>query len=497
VIVSFVMGVRKWRLPGRQEPVEAEPLDMTLLKWSPDDAFRVRDLVAGGVLILGRAGSGKTSGSGRALMRSIVGLRHSDGRPVMGGLINAAKPEEADEVRALFASVGRSDDLYVVNADAELRLDFIDYAMRMGGDTREITNTITTIGEALRGGDNKGRGEDGDMWEQQNERMIYCAVEIVKHGLGRVTASDLQSFIANCCYEPRQLHSKEWKAGFHYQTLQAAFNATKSEVEAQDVRIAAQYWLNEIVQMSPKTRSSIMVGVMQQLHCWGVGVVRSLTQKTNISPDEILAGKWVLINMPPSKYGNSGLLINAGWRYLTQKAVLRRQAKPGDPVVVIWGDEAQNWVTSNDAKFMAECRSHLGCQVMMTQSLHSLFATLSGSRGNEQALSLVSQFGTRIFHALGSAKDAEFASKLIGEERQQYMGGSFSPPESAFDVMMGTAKYSSSFSEHRAPVIEPAVFMNGMRCGGKNRLVDGIVVKNGEKFKDGRSYKLVTFRQEH
>src|SRR5208282_1853208 len=37
-----------------------DPLDRILFTWSPHDPFTVRDLLNGGVSILGRAGSGKT-----------------------------------------------------------------------------------------------------------------------------------------------------------------------------------------------------------------------------------------------------------------------------------------------------------------------------------------------------------------------------------------------------------------------------------------------------
>jgi hypothetical protein len=50
------------------------PLDKALFQWPGSDVFRVRDLLNGGVLILGRAGSGKTSSSGRTLLQAIVNI---------------------------------------------------------------------------------------------------------------------------------------------------------------------------------------------------------------------------------------------------------------------------------------------------------------------------------------------------------------------------------------------------------------------------------------
>ena len=72
------------------------PLDQELFRWNERDAYRVRDLLNGGCLIVGRAGSGKTSSSGRLLMQSIVD------KPKSALLILAAKPEDADDVQAIF-----------------------------------------------------------------------------------------------------------------------------------------------------------------------------------------------------------------------------------------------------------------------------------------------------------------------------------------------------------------------------------------------------------
>jgi hypothetical protein len=499
-IAAVSMGlVARDLSPKRAKAVPVyDPLDSPLMHWSPDDPFTVRDLLNGGVSIWGRTGSAKTTGSGRRTMRAIVS-HMTNGLPTCSGLITAPKPEDADDVRKLFTSLDMEDRLLVVNPDGELRLDFIDYAMKSGADTREITHTITTIGETLRGGDNKGRGEDGDMWEQQAERMIYNAVEVVKRGRRSVKATELQRFISTMAYDASQLNSESWKAKFHNQVFDAAFHEPMTPAEKHDLEVAGQYWLGEIPQLASRTRSSIQMHVMQALHVWNSGIVREMTQNTNVSPDDILNGrKWVLVNMPPAKYGNSGALINAGYKYLLQRQVLKRQAKPGDPVVVIWCDEAQQFVTSHDAHYMAQCRSHWGCQVFLTQSLFSLFAALKGAAGRNDTLSLMAQFGTRIFHALGSSEDADFASKLIGNELQNFMSGNMPPAEDYFDAMLGMSKYSSSFSEKFEAIVQPNVFMNGLRTGGKaNKLLcDAIVVRSGEPFASGQNWQKVTFKQE-
>ena len=74
--------VRRWSTRKRQadqgNKLAASGLDQALFKWSDRDPFRVRDLLNGGALIVGRAGSGKTSSSGRTLMQAIVNF-HEEG----------------------------------------------------------------------------------------------------------------------------------------------------------------------------------------------------------------------------------------------------------------------------------------------------------------------------------------------------------------------------------------------------------------------------------
>jgi hypothetical protein len=60
-------------------------------KQATRDPVGVRDLLDGGCFNLGRLGSGKTSSSGESLMDAII----REG----GGLILAAKPEDAEDVR--------------------------------------------------------------------------------------------------------------------------------------------------------------------------------------------------------------------------------------------------------------------------------------------------------------------------------------------------------------------------------------------------------------
>ncbi|MFO0884841.1 MAG: TraM recognition domain-containing protein [Pirellulales bacterium] len=441
--------------------------------------------------ITGRAGSGKTSSSGREIGQAIIN------HPRSGGLILAAKPEDLEMWQGIFAKAGRVSDLLVFAPENSLRFNFLGYVLGMGGNTRDVTRCITVIGETLRAADTKG-GESADFWEREQERMIYNAVEVVRVATGSVSAPAIQRFISSAPMALAQIATSEWRAGFCNQCLADAFEKKKPGVETHDYQLAADYWLSEFPSMAEKTRSSIMTGVMGILHVFNTGIVRELAStSTNVSPDDLLAGKWVIVNMAPAEWGDMGALIAAGWKYLVQRRVLRRKTEAKDSVVVIWADEYAQFVNSYDAHYLAQCRSHMGCMVVLTQSLHSYFMTMKGETGKHQANALLTNFSTKVFHALGDVETAEWASGLIGKGRELFVGTSLAPVEDLYTEIMGRTKVSTNASEHYEAMLKPNQLMNGLRTGGvaNDLLCDAVVIRSGEPFADGSNWMWRVFSQ--
>lgn len=491
VVFALVLLLVMQRHRRRKRWIAQEGLDTVLFRWTDRNPFTVRDLLNGGVVILGRAGSGKTSGSGRLLGVSIIAYENS------GGLILCAKPEDAAMWQAIFARCGRTGDLIIFSPDQPNRFNFLNYVIQSGGHTRDITRCLMTIAETLRSSDTKG-GEDADFWQRETERCLYNAAEAIRLAYGCISAPDLQRFINGAALNPETIATAEWQAGFHNQTLKKAFEAQKTPAEEADFQLALDYWLGEIPAMADRTRSSILVGVFGILHPMNTGLVRELVSSaTNCSPDDMLRRKWILVNMAPSEWGDQGAIVCGGWKYLTQKMVLRRAAKPGDSIITIWGDESQQWVTSFDAHYVAQCRSHLGCMIYLTQSIPAYYATLRGNAGRHQAEALLANFGHKVFHALGDEVSASYAANLIGRSLQSFIGMSTGPAESLTEEMWGQPKVTASTSEHFELIVQPNVFQNGLRTGGRasDFVCDGIVVRSGEPFANGENWLWCEFQQ--
>lgn len=465
-------------------------LDTVLLHWTPRDPFTVRDFVNGGIAVLGRTGSGKTSSSGMLLAESIVRF------PRSGGLILGSKPEDRAMWEAIFTKAGRSADLFVFGPERSLRFNFLNYAQQLSDEPRNIVHCLQTLGEGLRSSDNQPTGDQAKFWKLQDDRLLYCAVVILKQALGQVTAPDLQRFIAEAATSPEQISDPQWVAGIHSQWLEAANQAPKSEIETHDFELAVEYWLG-FHKIAEKTRSCIVASVFGILHVLNTGVVRSLTSgETNITPEDMFQGKWVFVDMSPAAWGVAGNLVANGWKYLTQRAVLKRAAGENDFINVIWTDEAHLFVNSHDATYLAQCRSHRGCMVMLSQSLSGFYSAMPGEVGEHQTLSLLAGFSHTIVHATDPIS-AEWAAGKLGKQRETFFGGSLQPSGDFYDELFGPSRITGSYSDHYEPVLQERVFMNGLRTGGRANdfICDAIVIRSGEPFANGANWLWREFSQ--
>ena len=355
------------------------------------------------------------------------------------------------------------------------------------------------IGETLRPGDRKGGRERSILGGGAGEEAAVPvgALQIAKEPLN---ATNLHRFITGAAMDRAQLGSPEWMSGYHSKILERGYNAKKNKIEAGDFELFFDEWRVTHPSEDPKTRSNILAGVMNILSVFASGIVREMVSgETNVSPDDILAGKWVLVDFPPSNWGVAGSFIDAAWKYLTEYAILKRKVTEDSPFVTIWCDEAHLFVNKPDQHFIAQCRSHQGCLVYLSQSVSSFYAAMGGSTDHDEADALLANFSHVIIHA-SDPVTARWAAGKLGREEQTSFGGGFSlrPDEDFFDELMGrSTAFNFNFSRHYEQVLQDQEFQHGMRTGGPQNgfVADAIVIKSGEPFSSGRSYERVTFPQ--
>ncbi len=438
-------------------------LDKVLFRWA-DTPFTLRNLYTS-VFILGAAGSGKTSGSGRMFFNTVLSIPS-------GGVIIASKPEEREDVEKLFARYGRK--LTVIGPNEKARINFLG---ELAGDANNLTNGLETMSEMM----TKKKGESKEpFWERQRAMTFYMAIVMLQLAGKEISGTYIDRFILGAATHLAYLTNAEWQDGFHWQVMKKAHAAEKDDRQQFDYDKSTLYWSKAWPQMAEKTRANIVSECQGVLHPMTSGVVRDLIGTvSNIHIADLEKGDWWLVDMPLQVYSESGRFVGAAIKYLLQRYILARHAK-GDAVpLVLWVDEAHNYINSYDAVTLAEQRSHRGVAVYLTQSIHILYQNL----GEHFTDGLMTNFGTTIVHRVGDAKTALWASGLLGDRLDILTGGS-PDQEGAF---------KTNYNESWLPYMQPSAFLSGLRTHGG--VVDAIVI-SGEPFADGSPFAKVSFKQE-
>jgi hypothetical protein len=233
-------------------------LDNELMKWSPVDPFTVREACQN-TLIVGKTGSGKSSGSGAAILNALVQYGNS------GGLWLASKPEDRDYAIRLFRRAGRIDDLVIMEPGGAERFNILDYEMKRGATTQQLTQQLMVLGETLDRAEGGGKGQEA-FWKAKNREGLNHAIEIVRRATGKLESTDLEYFIDGAAMALAELSDEEWQKSFHAQALDAAGANIRNVIEQRDYEAARQHWRSKWPKMNTETRTSIEAGLYSLLH---------------------------------------------------------------------------------------------------------------------------------------------------------------------------------------------------------------------------------------
>ncbi|MCC7169911.1 MAG: hypothetical protein IT459_05655, partial [Planctomycetes bacterium] len=214
------------RLLGDTKPTSQWDLGTPLLHWAPEDVWTLGHAVEG-CLILGATGSGKTSGSGRAIALAML-------RQGFGGLVLTAKADERAIWERYCAETGRSDDLVVFAPGGSWRFNFLDHERARAGSgaglTENIVNLLATVLEVADRGSSGSGGRDSEQyWVRASRQLMRNAVDLLAMAKGRISVPDLYRLVISAPPSIEQLRSEEWKSrSFCFHCLAEADRAPKS-----------------------------------------------------------------------------------------------------------------------------------------------------------------------------------------------------------------------------------------------------------------------------
>jgi hypothetical protein len=299
-----------------------------------------------------------------------------------------------------------------------------------------------------------------------------------------------------------QVVAEHWqKSSACWQMLRSADAAPKSGYRQHDFTLVADYFLSEYPNLSSRTRSVIVSTFTSMIDVLNRGVLRELFgTTTNLTPDDCLAGKVIIVDLPVKEFAEVGQFAAVIWKYLFQRAVERRPPSADTRPCFLFADESHLFTTRFDALFQSTARSSRCCTVYLTQNLNNYLAAYTGESGEADAKSLLGNLTTHVVHALGDSDTAEFIADLIGRTKQMFSSGNIAyAPYHPVDDLLGhnNGQVSGGYSESFEYDVQPAE-LGRMRTGGRvnNYRVEGLVWRGGRAFRStGKAYLWTSFNQ--
>lgn len=394
----------------------ADP-DTPLLKLTPSDAFTLRDAF-NGVHIFGAIGSGKTSGSGKALARAYL-------RAGMGGLVLCAKPEEVELWQRYAEENGRASS--VILFDERLGFNFIDYELSRQGLEYGVSNVVECLNRVLEAADQatgKTNTSSDSFWPQSTEQVLKYVIPVIYAAQGSVTVANIIDFVTTAAPDARLYGDPGWAANsYAARTLRAAVDRPVIEIrDSHMMQSLASYWFQQFPNIPEKTRGNILISLSARLDRFRHGRLRKVfCDQTDLVPELSMHGAIIIMAMPNlGVWNEDGRIAQQLFKFVWQRAIESRNglAPPHrDRPVFLWADEAQYFVNLKDADFISTCRGSRACVVFLSQTLPNYYKEL-GERNQHAANSLVGKFNTMVFHLNACHHTNQYAADLIGKRLQ-------------------------------------------------------------------------------
>lgn len=459
---------------------------------SGGDVWTVGDACEG-TQIFGATGSGKTSGSGKAIAGAFL-------ERGFGGLVLCAKPDERRLWEALAAASGRSHHLMVFGADAKWRFNFLNYELNRAGAgagfTENIVNLFSQVAELAEGG-HRG-GSNDEYWGRTLKQLLRNAVELLAIAKGEVTLADIYEVIQSAPQDMDEARSDSWQASSACGLCLARVNKLSmagrlTPAKERDFLLTGKYWMREFPTLAEKTRS-IIVSTFTSL---ADPLLRSpmfelFCTNTNIVPEMTHEGAIIVVDLPVLEFSQVGQNAQVLWKLLWQKATERRDVTKSPRPVFLWADESQYFVTKADARFQSTARSSRACTVYLTQNLPTYYAAVGGDR--HPVDSLLGNLQTKIFHANSDVTTNQWAADVVAKDETQKISTTSNTNEGKDGQHHSGGINISDHLEHQ---INPIAFTRLGKGGAANDFtVDGILFQGGRTWKaTGKTFMNVRFKQ--
>lgn len=504
------------------QPLMTFPLNQGHHHWTIRDAVQ-------GLAILGSNGSGKTSGSGRTLALKYLSAK-------FGGIVLTAKADERALWEEYCALSGRTNDLIVIEPNGKYKFNFLEYESSGKTDRVATDNIVEVLKTVIRASETISTGKNDDaFWESALDMLLFNTIDLCRIAFGRITVEDIykivqaiprshssgipenkspkqkegaikseedvNSFVKayHLAHEKVNEEIAEWANTFSSTDYEKMKNSGQLDWkildEVPNARLFRQvetFFFDNYLTLSEKTRSIIDFSFSGFLFRLLREPIYSTFCKhpSNITPEDCLEGKIILIDLPVKTYNKVGRDSQIMLKYIWQRAMEKRDIRKNDRPVFLWADEAQHFLHEFDAIYQATARSSRIATVYISQNLPNYYANMGGAKAEYRVKSFLGTLGTKIFHANADFATNQYSSELIGDglfedmSRSTNMGDSF-----------GASKSQSLKIDKK---IRPEDFAQLRTGGPKNNFkVEGIIHLQGIPLVEGDCHTLIIFNQNY
>ena len=203
------------------------------------------------------------------------------------------------------------------------------------------------------------------------------------------------------------------------QRAQVVATTKGSEIDKRVLEDCLEYWTQTFPKVTDATRSGFITSFTSMADVLsGRGIYEMLGTDTNLTPEMILSGKIIVLDIPLKGNVQGGLMVQAMFKLLFQQAVERRadKGKTTARPAFLWEDEGHLFFSQNDVQFQPTSRDCRAPHVVISQNLSNFYQ----QGHNHHAVEAVfSAMNTHVFHTNGDMTTNKWASERIGLERRE------------------------------------------------------------------------------
>lgn len=469
-------------------------LDLPLVLVEGNEAITIRDSFTNTV-ILGSPGSGKTTTSGYLLAKAMLARGYA-------ALAMTAKPDEASRFTRLAREVGREAELVIF--DESRQFNFLKYIASLNPTDTSFSNVLIGVIEEIselldRLSGKSGDDSEGPFWTQSRRLYMLNAIDLCLLAIGEVSLPNLAEIMNDSPRSLEQARNAEWqRQSIICQLLSLARNKATTEYQLEDIAAVETYFLRTFAGLAEKTRSIIEASVYGVVQLFSRGMLKKMfCTDTTDSPEDLLDGKIIVLNLPIKKYFGIGMVAQTLFKIAAQMRLEQRQPHEIRPCM-FYMDECQSYLTLRDQAVAATARSSRIANVWLTQCVSNLHVSLGGHEAGKATVeSLLGLASIKIFHANGDPVTNNWAADLIGRRRIRMRSVSLvHEPTMNFSLFRPPPQVTSSSSESFEFIVPPHTFAMLQQPSSTLRKAEAIVFQAGRRFAStGEPYCQTYFEQ--